>query len=113
MVPALLSRRKLIIAGFVAWAGACLPASSFAGSHTPDWLAPLMRNLAGFSSWVRPECAANGDAVIHCGARDFSAWAKHAGALAGREKKVKARGNTLTFRLSEKQVRIVIHPDIA
>ena len=113
MPVSLTSRRKLIISSFVAWAGACLPASSFAGNHSPDWLAPLIRNLEGFASWVCPEWEANGDAIIHCGARDFSAWAAHAGALAGREQKVRAHGNTLTFRLSEKQVRIVIHPDIA
>ena len=113
MAVPLISRRKLIISSFVAWAGTCLPGSSFSGTPTPDWLAPLLRNLTGFASWVRPECTANGEVVIHCGARDFSAWAMHAGALAGNERKVKAHGNTLTFHLSDKQVRVVIHPDIA
>lgn len=113
MASALLSRRNLIVSGFMSWASGCLAASGVPCTHTPGWLAPLIRKLTVFASWVRPECEANGDVVIHCGARDFSAWAVHAGALAGREQKVQARGNTLTFRLSEKQVRVVIHPDMA
>ena len=118
MAAVLTSRRNLIVSGIMVWAGGWLPAGSLAGINTtgltpPVWLAPLMKNLASLSSWIRTECEGGGDVVIHCGTRDFSAWAVHAGALAGRGRKVMAHGNTLTLCLPEKQVRIVLHPDIA
>lgn len=113
MAVSQISRRKLLISGFMAWAGVWLPAGDLPAAQTPVWLAPLFRNLADLSTWMRTEYDEKGNVVVHCGTRDFSAWARHAGALAGREQKVLARGNSLTFRLSGKQVRIVIHPDIA
>ena len=113
MTAALTSRRKLIVSGFLTWASVWLPSSSLPASDTPGWLAPVMRNLTGMASWMRTEFEKNGDAVIHCGAKDISAWALRAGALAGEAQKVMARGNTLSFRLSENQVRIVMHPDIS
>ena len=95
------------------WASTWLPATSLPDTSVPGWLDPLIKDLAGLSTWMRTGCEGNGDVVIHCGARDFSAWAVRAGALAGRDRKVRARGNTLTLCLHEKQVRIVIHPDVS
>ncbi len=113
MSAALTSRRHLIVSGLMTWASVWLPASSLPVSYTPGWLAPLIKDLAGLSTWMRTEFEADGMVIIHCGARDFSGWAARAGALAGRDRKVSARGNTLTLVYLEKQVRIVIHPDIA
>ncbi len=113
MSPALTSRRHLIVSGLMTWASTCLPASSLPDTGVPGWLDPLIRDLSSLSTWIRTKYEENGNVVIHCGARDFLAWSVRAGALAGRDRKVQARGNTLTLRLHEKQVRIVIHPDIS
>ena len=113
MAESLTSRRKLLISGFIAWTSACVPAMGFSAARNPAGLVPLFRNLEGLSTWMRTEYQRNGDVVIHCGTRDFPALAAHAGSLAGRGQKVQAKGNTLTFLLSDTRVRVVIYPDIA
>lgn len=113
METPLTSRRQWIALGLSAWAGSYLPARGFGGAGTPAWLGALIGQVAGLSTWTRLELGSTGEVAIHCGASDFAAWARHAGALAGEGRKVKAAGNTLTFTCADTPVSVVMHAELA
>lgn len=113
METPLTSRRQWIALGLSAWAGSYLPARGFGGAATPAWLGDLLGQVAGLSTWTRLELGFKGEVAIHCGATDLAAWARHAGALAGAGRKVRAAGNTLTFTCADTPVSVVMHPELA
>jgi len=109
----LTSRRSLITTGLMTAISLTFPTGNLAAAESPAWMAPLLTNLKGLSSWVRTGIDRDGIATFHCGMSDPSAWVARAGNLAGKGQKVMARGNVLTVRIADHQARIVIHPDLA
>ena len=104
------SRRRVMTLGFLTLASGALQAAPVAPPNSPAlWQEELTARLREFASWVRQVPALNAF-ELHCGVSDLRTWAGRPAKIAGRGRKVIARGNTLYFSVNGCDVRVVLHP---
>jgi hypothetical protein len=69
----------------------------------------LHDRLTKGSVWVRPQTGQDGVAEYHCGVEKVAAWAGELPSMADAGGKVRAAGNSFSFKAAGRPVRVVAY----